>query len=167
MKCVVIVLPVLFLKSQRDVSRLCGLISLYNNIIELSKGILCIASCKPPIYSKNKLNFPFQWTFNNSRMQLHRILKFGSFLALLDLLNMYQNLFVQMSDTIFTIEFSTIHFLREAIKVQYLFQLIPKLVMEPNHTYLLTLLLSPLIIWLTETLILLNKNPVFILSCFS
>ena len=45
-----------------------------------------------------------------------------------------------------------------AIKVQYLLQPFPKLVMEPNHMcLLLLLLLSPLIIWLSELLILLGK----------
>ena len=39
-------------------------------------------------------------TINNSWMQLHMILKFGSFAALLDPLKNFQNLFVQMSDTI-------------------------------------------------------------------
>ena len=41
-------------------------------------------------------------TFNNSRMPLHTILKFGSFVVLLDPLTMFQNLFVQMFDIIFT-----------------------------------------------------------------
>ena len=34
-------------------------------------------------------------------MQLHTILKFGSFVVLLDPLRIFQNLFVQMSDIIF------------------------------------------------------------------
>ena len=36
--------------------------------------------------------------FNNSWMQLHVIFKFGSFVVLLDLLKIFQNLFVQMFD---------------------------------------------------------------------
>ena len=35
-------------------------------------------------------------------MQLHTILKFGSFVVLLDPLKIFQNLFVQMFDMIFT-----------------------------------------------------------------
>ena len=35
-------------------------------------------------------------------MQLHTILKFGSFVVLLDPLKIFQNLFVQMFDLIFT-----------------------------------------------------------------
>ena len=38
-KCVITVLPLLCLMSQRNVTRLCGLISLYNNIIEILKGV--------------------------------------------------------------------------------------------------------------------------------
>ena len=41
-------------------------------------------------------------TFNNSSMQLHMIFKFGSFVVLFDLLKIIQNLFIQMSDIIFT-----------------------------------------------------------------
>ena len=40
-------------------------------------------------------------TFNNSWMQLHTILKFGSFVVLLDPLKIFQNLVVQMFDIIF------------------------------------------------------------------
>ena len=40
-KCVITVLPVLCLASQRDVTRLCGLISQYNNITELLKRCFC------------------------------------------------------------------------------------------------------------------------------
>ena len=35
-------------------------------------------------------------------MQLHMILKFGSFVVLLDPLKIFQNLFVQMFDIVFT-----------------------------------------------------------------
>jgi len=41
-------------------------------------------------------------TFNNSWIQLHKILKFGSFVVLLDPLKIFQNLFVQMVHTTFT-----------------------------------------------------------------
>ena len=41
-------------------------------------------------------------TFNNSWIQLHMILKFGSFVALLDPLKIVLNYFVQMFDIIFT-----------------------------------------------------------------
>ena len=45
-------------------------------------------------------------------MQLHTILKFGSFVVLLDPLKIFQNLVVQMLDIIFTVnQIFTIHFL--------------------------------------------------------
>ena len=45
-------------------------------------------------------------------MQLHTILKFGSFVVLLDPLKILQNLFVQMFDIIFTAnQIFTMHFL--------------------------------------------------------
>ena len=45
-------------------------------------------------------------------MQLHTILKFGSFVVLFDALKIFQNLFVQMSDIIFMAnQIFTIHFL--------------------------------------------------------
>ena len=58
-KCVITISPVLCLASQRDVTRLCGLISRYNNIIEL------LIRCFCALHDTNKwqVNFPFQWTF--------------------------------------------------------------------------------------------------------
>ena len=76
------------------------------------------------------------------------ILKFGSFVVLLDLLKYFKNLFKMPNNVSYV----------EAIKLHHPLQMFSKLVMEPNHTcLLLTLLLSPLIIWLAEMLILLRK----------
>ena len=50
-------------------------------------------------------------------MQLNMILKFGLFVVLLDLLKMFQNLFIQSSDIIFmATQIFTIHFLWESHK---------------------------------------------------
>ena len=86
-------------------------------------------------------------------------MKFGSFVILLAPLKIFQNLFVQMSDIIFTINQNFHHtFYREAINVQYQLQPFPRLVMKPNRMcLLLTPLLLPLIIWLAEMLSLLRK----------
>ena len=87
-------------------------------------------------------------------MQLHTILKFGSFVVLLDLLKILQDLFVQMSE-IFTVYFlwgshtSTVSITAE-------------LVMEPNcMCLLLTPLLLPLIIWLAENVNSVEKKFAF------
>ena len=53
-------------------------------------------------------------------MQLHMILKFGSFVALLDLLNiiLFQNLYIEMSDIIYNqSKYSPYIFYGEALKV--------------------------------------------------
>ena len=92
-------------------------------------------------------------------MQLHMILKFGSFAALLDLLKIF--LFKCLTQYLWPIKIVAIKFLWEAIK-QCPLQPFPKLVMGPNHTcLLLTPLLSPLIIWLAEMLTLLKKESTF------
>ena len=94
-------------------------------------------------------------------MQLHTILKFGSFVVLLDPLKIFQNLVVQMFDKIFTAN-QNFHntFPVEKPCVQCPLEPFPELVMEPNRTcLLLTPLLLPIIIWLAEMLTLLSKNP--------
>ena len=56
----------------------------------------------------------------------------------------------------------------ESIKVQCLLQPFSKLVMESNHTCLLLIpLLSPLIIWIAENVISLEKEYTFIYSCLT
>ena len=86
-------------------------------------------------------------------MQLHMIL-FSPFVALLDLLRIFQNLFVQMPDTIFIINqnFHQTFSMGKPQSAEYPLQLFLERVKEPNHTcLLLTLLLSPpIIIWLAE-----------------
>ena len=47
--------------------------------------------------------YTLSWNLNNSWIQLHKILKFGSFVILLDPLKIFQNLFVQMLRTTFTV----------------------------------------------------------------
>ena len=102
-------------------------------------------------------------------MQLYTTLKFGSFVAQLDPLKIFLNLFVQMPDTILTVNQNVHHtLLWESHKMQYPVQPPPEqqLAMKPNLScLLLTLLLPPLIIWLVEMLIFLRKNPLFIFSC--
>ena len=86
-------------------------------------------------------------------MQLHMILKFGSFVVLLDPLKIFQNLFVQMFDIIFTANqnFHNTFPMGKPYKVQCPLQPFPEFVMEPNRTcLLLTPLLLPVIIWLAE-----------------
>ena len=72
------------------------------------------------------------------------------FVALLDPLKIFQHLFIQIPDTILS-TFSPYTSYGEATKVQYPLQPFPELVMEPSHMcLLLTLILSPPIIWLAK-----------------
>ena len=97
-------------------------------------------------------------------MQLHMILKFGLFVVLLDLLKIFQNLFVQMSDIIFMANqncHNTLPMGSHIITVSI--TALTKLIMKPSHTFLLlTPLLLPLFIWLAEMLLtLLRKKSTF------
>ena len=97
-------------------------------------------------------------------MQLHTILKFGSFVVLLDLLKSFQNLLVQMFDITFMANqnFHNTFPMGKPYKYSVHYSLFPELVMEPNHTcLLLTRLLLPVIIWLAEMLTLLRKKFTF------
>ena len=82
------------------------------------------------------------------------------------LAKIFQNLFVQMFDIMFTAN-QNFHNIFPMGK-PYKYSVLPELVMEPNHTCLLLIpLLLPIIIWLAEMLILLRKNPLLTFSCFS
>ena len=103
------------------------------------------------------------------RMELHKFLKFRSFVVLLDPLKILQNLFIQMTDKIFYDQsLHTFPMGQGSHKIHCLLCSFSTLVMEPNHTcMLLTPLLSPLITWLAKVSFLLRKNPPFYLAAFA
>ena len=88
--------------------------------------------------------------------QLHTILKFGSFVVLLDPLKMFQN---QMFDIIFMANQNLHNTFPVGSHINTMsITAISQIVMEPNRTcLLLTSLLLPIIIWLAEMLALLRK----------
>jgi len=107
-------------------------------------------------------------TFNNSWIQLHKILKFGSFVVLLDPLKIFQNLFVQMLYTIFTANQKFPHFLWEALEMHASLQPLPELILDSNHTCLLLIpILSSLVTWLAKKLFVSRKNSLLIFYYFS
>ena len=84
-------------------------------------------------------------------MELHKFLKFGSFVVLLDLPKYCKSFHSSVWHNIFCPKFSH-------CEVLILLGPLPKLVMEPNCAcLLLTPLLSVLITWLAEMLLLLRK----------
>ena len=102
---------ILYAKNQKNVTTYNSLCTLYQHIrvdVVHTQRTHTHAHCDIALCTYHYSMYTLSWilkSINNSWMQLHMILKFGSFVVLLDPLRPFQNLFVLQSIKIFTIHF--------------------------------------------------------------